>query len=354
MGRSILMKSQNGIKVSKKVIVGLSCIIVLLAFCGCQPDVVITQQPSESITECPSEIVKLTPSPTLTATNLPSAEVTDIKPYMGEVTVSSYIAQLGQTFYYAEPQDHYCLYSMDADGKNKKKLSNVENGMFNLSLQIADDRLYYRHTMWQNEAWCGELYELNLKTGEERLLINEPIISYAVSDEWIYYIPVTTADWYGNEESNRLYKVRKDASERTEVAQLNFLMNMQLAGNELHLSFEEEHRIIDIRDDHMTVKRCGNSQLIVYQGDVYYISLHDYWLYKERTDGTEELLIGEEITSFYIACGRLYYETADEKIYCTDLNGANSSFVVQGTNPIVLNDILWYQDADKGLMRQKI
>lgn len=354
MGRSILMKSQNGIKVSKKVIVGLSCIIVLLAFCGCQPDVVITQQPSESITECPSEIVKLTPSPTLTATNLPSAEVTDIKPYMGEVTVSSYIAQSGQTLYYAEPQDHYCLYSMDADGKNKKKLSNVENGLFDLSLQIVDGLLYYRHTVWQNEAWCGELYEINLQTGKERLLINEPVVSYAVSDEWIYYIPVTTEDWYDNEESNRLYKVRKDASERTEVAQLNFLMNMQLAGNELHLSFEEEHRIIDIRNDHMIVKHCDNIQLIVYQGDVYYISLNDYWLYKERTDGTDELLIGEEIASFYIACGRLYYETADEKIYCADLNGAGSSFVVQGTNPIVLNDILWYQDADKGIMQQKI
>lgn len=348
------MKLQNGIKASKKVIVGLSCSIVLLAFCGCQPDAVITQQPSESITQRPSEIVKLTPSSALTATNLPSAEATDTKPYMGEVTVSSYIAQSGQTFYYAEPQDRYCLYSMDADGKNKKKLSNVENELFDLSLQIVDGLLYYRHTVWQNEAWCGELHEINLETGKERILINEPVVSYAVSDEWIYYIPVTTEDWYGNDESNRLYKVHKDTSERIEVAQLNFLMNMQLAGNELHLSFEEEHWIIGVYDNHMVVKHCDNIQLIVYHGDVYYINLNDWQLYKEKMDGTEELLIGEEIISFYIACEKLYYQTVDEKIYCADLNGENSSFVVQGTNPIVLNDVLWYQDADKGIMRQKI
>ena len=349
-----LMKLQNGIKVSKKSIVLLNYIIVLLFLFGCKPDVAVTHQPSELITERPSETVELTPSPTLTITNLPSTEVTDTKPYMGEVIVSSYIAQANQTFYYAEPQDRYCLYSMNADGENKKKLSNVENEIFDLSLQIVEDLLYYRHTVWQNEAWCGELYEINLKTGEERLLINEPVVSYAVSDEWIYYIPVTVEDWYGNEESNRLYKVRKDASERTEVAQLNFLMNMQLAGNELHLSFGEEHRIIDIQDDHMAIKHCDSIQLIVYQGDVYYISLNDCRLYKEKMDGMDEVLIDEEIVSFYIVYGKLYYETVDEKIYCADLNGVNSSFVVQGTNPIALNDVLWYQDANKVVRRQKV
>ena len=63
-----------------------------------------------------------------------------------------------------------------------------------------------------------------------------------------------------------------------------------------------------------------------------------------------KLIIEDRVFDFTIYGNTLFYMTAENKIYQTDLDGNNPKFITDGLYPLALSKYLFYYTLDKQLM----
>lgn len=194
----------------------------------------------------------------------------------------------GEWIYYKSRSDHYNLYRVGLDGKDKSKLSNE----IQVNYIINDNFIYYSSRRG--------LYRINPDGSAKIALDSEDYDKTEVStvigsvvDGWLYY----TKGFYINDSYNKvLYRIRLDGSDR-----------MKIVGG-IKTNWSE-------------------GDYAIYEGHIYYTNnLDGGKLYRIKVDGTESTLISDDMDVRHIKVkdGWIYYHLFDTQgmyRYKIDVNG---------------------------------
>jgi hypothetical protein len=216
--------------------------------------------------------------------------------------VGSYLSVKGDWIYFVDSKDDRGnIYKIKTDGTEKIKLSNEQQGAFDLRLH--GNYLYYKDS-YEGYRLCRIL----LDGGSKENISNE-VLSFYIQGDWIYYVSPSHL--------GTLYKMKLDGRDSKKVTDING-----------PVAYINENYIYYTAIDTKFLNN-GNPGLT----EQYYL-YNEGPLYRVRKDGTDrELVIDDRIFNIYVRKSYIYYQPFSESIsvienrkaYRTDLNGGNKT-----------------------------
>ena len=255
-----------------------------------------------------------------------------------------YIAEYNNQYYFANPDDNNKLYQMDGKMKNKKLISNKANSSCDLSIQIVDNKLYYIQSSGNinSQKFVGTLYLYDLSKKTETAISNKNICSFTIYNNEIYYSTFDT---------NKIYVSNLNGLSEKEISsnENSFSGCIQIYNKQLFSCSDEGVYKRDLNGENIVSKCIYPHKIRVYNNKIYYTSDNDglrELSINNNSFSNEKIVINDDVIDFSFFNNKLYFSTFKNEIYIADLNGENKKIITKGSNPMVLNNHLFYFDEN--------
>ncbi len=253
----------------------------------------------------------------------------------GNLNNNGYFCESDGTVYFANAYDNYCLYSMNLDETDIKKLG--ENPVS--SLNAGGDYLYYAMQSSQNGSGLGYMMRTSgiyrcKRNGKSTVCLDRcSTIAMQLCGSYLYY------EKYDNKAGTSLEKIRIDKKEKETLA--NYIVNpvCYVNGKIYYNGTQKDHYLyaLNTANDSSSVVWKGNVWNPICQGDyVYYMDVeNNYRLCRYSLSGdVVEVLTNDRVDYYNLYDNRIYYQTVDKtapalKRMYTD--GSEPEIVREGT-----------------------
>jgi hypothetical protein len=245
---------------------------------------------------------------------------------------SRYLNVVGDWIYYSniegdsdlvgiiKPDHGYNIYKIRTDGSERIKLNND----LSKYLTVVDDWIYYTQAIFNGEKLTADLYKIRVDGSNPTKLSDDIALDLNVVDDWIYYT--------NESDSHRIYKVRTDGSERTQITYDDDVhFNINVVGEWIYSnSMVRAENLIRIRTDSgepSGFKGIRYAYDLNYaNGWLYYYNRDDNnSIYKVRIDGSEIIKVNDDSSWLINIVGDwIYYINSDEgdKFYRIKTDGS--------------------------------
>jgi hypothetical protein len=236
--------------------------------------------------------------------------------------------------YFANAYDNGCLYSMNPDGSDMKKLvsGNVS------SINAAGNYLYYFMDTANSGAGFGYvirsygIYRIQTNGKNSTCLVRDASVTMQLVGDYLYY------QRYNNTDYTKFYKVKTDKSENVLVSD-DIINPAACADGIIYYNGQgKDHYLyaLNTRNDSVSTVYEGNLWYPVYKdGYIYYMDVgNDYRICRySLTDQTAEVLTGDRADSFNVGNSYIYYQkndTSSPALMRMGLDGSNPETVAEG------------------------
>ncbi len=252
----------------------------------------------------------------------------------GNLNNGGLFAEENGTVYFSNAYDNGCLYSMNADETDLKKLGSSQVN----SINTAGDYLYYY--MDTSNAGTGlgfvvrtyGVYRSKTNGKDVACLDRNAAVTMQLCGDYIYY------QRYNNTDFTQLYKIKTDKSENSLV--YDGIINPAACHNGIIYfnGTEDDHYLytLDTATDTISTVYQGNLWYPVWQDNyIYYMDVSsDYRLCRlSLADFTVEILTNDRVDSFNVGENYIYYQrnsASQPALMRMELNGGNPEVVAEG------------------------
>lgn len=241
------------------------------------------------------------------------------------------------TVFFANPDDSYRLYSMDADGSNINKVCNDSVMYINADSHYVyyvrnNDTTGINHSFFSfhNNSLC----RINRDGGRVTVLDEDPCIYASLIGNYIYYLH------YDSEDATTLYKIKIDGTERTQVAD-TYLFTCSTDGQYFYYNNMKTDGSIwqydTVSDTTHQVYSCNSYKPTVYNdGNTYYLDVdkNNALVHTNIYSGTPTVLTTDSIDTYNVYGSHVYYQTYDPdgSALCMIKNdGSDARVLISGT-----------------------
>ncbi len=232
----------------------------------------------------------------------------------GNLNNEGLFCQDGNTVYFSNPLDNFCIYSMDLDGSNQKKVLHMPAKYIN----VAGDYLYYNQVDTETDMVYGFTAETHgiyrLKKGSrgetkgfDRTVAGQVI----VIDNYVYY------QHYDNEKGMTLYRCTINGTDKEEVCK-KIVNPCCVIGSNIFFPDQDDYFLLNMFDTKtLTASLFLNERMYnpVYSGDyIYYIGIgDDYPLCRfDLRNRVVEKLTEDRVDAFNVLGGVIFYQRNDK------------------------------------------
>lgn len=236
--------------------------------------------------------------------------------------------------YFSNAYDNGCLYSMNADETDLKKLSSSSVNAIN----IGGRNLYYYMDSDKGGTGLGYvvrtfgIYRSDLKGNSTKCLDRSASVTMQLAGNYLYY------QHYDNKDFTELYKIKTDKTDKTKVS--DEVINPAGCHNGI-LYFNgtgKDHYLyaLDTRTDTVSTVYEGNLWYPAYQdGYIYYLDVSsDYHLCRyQLSTQTNEVLTYDRADTFNVGNTYIYYQKNDASapaLMRMRLDGSDPEVVAEG------------------------
>lgn len=236
--------------------------------------------------------------------------------------------------YFSNSYDNGCLYSMNLDETQIKKLTTSPVN----SINVGGNFLYY----YMDSSGAGTglgyvvrtygVFRSKLDGSRLKCLDRNAAVTMQLSGDYIYY------QRYNNQDFTKFYKVKTDKSECVQVSDLIINPACCYNGTIYFNGTEKDHYLyaLDTRTDTVSTVYEGNLWYPVYAGGyIYYMDVSsNYRLCRySLTANTVEVLTNDRVDTFNVGDSYIYYQrnsSTEPALMRMWLDGSNPEVVAAG------------------------
>lgn len=236
--------------------------------------------------------------------------------------------------YFSNSYDNGCLYSMNLDETQIKKLTTSPVN----SINVGGNFLYYYMDSSGARTGLGYVirtygvYRSKLDGSRLKCLDRNAAVTMQLSGDYIYY------QCYNNQDFTKFYKVKTDKSECVQVSDLIINPACCYNGTIYFNGTEKDHYLyaLDTRTDTVSTIYEGNLWYPVYAGGyIYYMDVSsNYRLCRySLTANTVEVLTNDRVDTFNVGDSYIYYQrnsSTEPALMRMWLDGSNPEVVAAG------------------------
>lgn len=234
--------------------------------------------------------------------------------------------------YFSNPTDFGCLYSMQPDESNIKKLSdlNVRN------LLAGGKYLYYYQLGDTGDAGLGSVISMksfnrcNLKGKDVTGLTRDTVITAQLVDNYLYML-------VSEDDGPSFYKLKIDKSDKVVLANAQINPACAVNGTIYYNGTKTNHYLygLDTATDSTYEVWKGNLWYPIVEGDyVYYLDVaENYRLCRYSTSrNMVEVLTNDRVDCFNVGSGYIYYQKNGDtpQLKCMRTDGSNVMVIAEG------------------------
>ncbi len=237
--------------------------------------------------------------------------------------------------YFANSFDNGCLYSMNNDETEIKKLNNSQV----FSINAGGKFLYYcLNSTKSGGSGLGYvrptlgLYRCKTNGSASTCLKNSAVVTATLCGNYLYY------QNYNNKEYTRLYKIKTDKSEDIEIA--DYVINPSSYHNGIiyFAGTQTDHDLygLNTENDAISTVFQGNIYNPVYQdGYIYFLDQAQNYRLCRYSPGENqiEILTEDRVDTYNIGSGLIYYQknsTSEPALMRMGMDGSNPEVVAEG------------------------
>ena len=235
--------------------------------------------------------------------------------------------------YFANPNDHFRLYSMPVTGGTAEKICddtvtflNVDEHYIYYARNNKTDNSDFSFLRWNNNSLC----RIN-KNGKNRVILDsDPSMYASLLGDYLYYLH------YDKETATSMYRVKIDGSEK-ELVEDQPYYTCSTNGSYLYYNGLENDRNIyslNTQTDHRQTLFEGNCWMPVVDGNTaYFMDVSDnYCLTRvDLNTGETRPLTEERIDCFNVYGSYIYYARNEEPALCRmKIDGSENEVIAEG------------------------
>lgn len=252
----------------------------------------------------------------------------------GNLNNKGLFAENNGKVYFANAYDGGCLYSMNADETEFKKLSEAQVNAIN----TGGDYIYYYMDSVNGGSGMGYVvrtfgvYRSKANGSNTKCLDRSASINMVLTGDYLYY------QRYNNKDFTKLYKVRTDKSENQLVSDV--MINPAACNNGIIYfgGADKDHYLyaLDTRTDTISTVLEGNLCFPAYhEGYIYYMDISsNYCLCRySLSSNTVEILTNDRVDTFNVGDQFIYYQKNSidaPALMRMGLDGSNPEIVAEG------------------------
>lgn len=254
----------------------------------------------------------------------------------GNLYNEGYFCEKDGIVYFANPADNYCLYSMNPDGTNIKKLEDQSVSYINV-----DDHYIYYCKLKGKSADSFSFLPINTNSlcrldidgkGKPEILDDDPCMYASLVGNYLYYLHYDTTD------ATTLYKVKIDGKEKEQVEKQSYFTASTDGQYIYYNGLTDNHNIyeMDTSNDHAKVIYEGNCWMPVKDGNnLYFMDCeNNYRIAKvDLTNGEKTLVTDCRVDCYNVAGDKIFFQKNDKTdpaICCINTDGSNYQELKEG------------------------
>lgn len=254
----------------------------------------------------------------------------------GNLNNGGLFCESGGIVYFANPYDNGCLYSMNPDETDFKKLTTISTSSIN-----ADEHyLYYYLDSSTTGTGLGfvqrsyGIYRSGLNGKHSECLKKGNAITLKLCGNYLYYQLFDNK----NKEGTQLFKVKINGKEEKQVADYNINPASCADGTIYFNGTKKDHALYSLNTADDSITRLWDEELwnpVYDNGYIYYMDIaHNYRLCRyHMTDNTVEVLTEDRIDFFNVYQNTIYYQKSsatDPALMRMSIDGSNPETVISG------------------------
>lgn len=265
---------------------------------------------------------------------VPSNDISVTGNTAGNLNNGGLFAQGDGRVYFSNAYDNGCLYSMNTDETDLKKLSSYKVS----SINVGGDFLYY----YMDSSRTGSgieyvirtygIYRAKLDGTSAKCLDRDAAVTMQLSGDYLYY------QRYNNQDFAKFYKIKTDKSENELVSDM--IINPAACYNGI-IYFNGTNRdhylyTLDTRTDSISTVYEGNLWYPAYVGGyIYYMDVSEnYRLCRySLSENTVEVLTNDRVDAFNVGDNYIYYQknsASEPALMRMRLDGSEPEIVALG------------------------
>ena len=254
----------------------------------------------------------------------------------GNLYNEGYFCEKDGIVYFSNPADNYCLYSMNPDGTNIKKLEDQSVSYINV-----DDHYIYYCKLKGKSADSFSFLPVNTNSlcrldidgkGKPEILDDDPCMYASLVGNYLYYLHYDTTD------ATTLYKVKIDGKEKEQVEKQSYFTASTDGQYIYYNGLTDNHNIyeMDTSNDHAKVIYEGNCWMPVKDGNnLYFMDCeNDYRIAKvDLTNGEKTLVTDCRVDCYNVTGDKIFFQKNDKTnpaICCINTDGSNYQELKEG------------------------
>lgn len=240
---------------------------------------------------------------------IPENDITVTGNTGGNLNNGGLFAEADGRVYFANSYDHGCLYSMNSDETDLKKLTTSSVNAIN----AGGDYLYYYMDSAKSGKGLGYVihtygvYRSKTDGSASKCLDRQACVTMQLAGNYLYY------QRYNNTDYTKFYKMKTDKSEQFLVS--NEIINPAACHNGIiyYNGTAKDHNLyaLDTQTDMYSLLLEGNICYPVYDnGYIYYMdAASDYRLCRYGlSDGSVSILTEDRVDTYNVGSGYIYYQ----------------------------------------------
>lgn len=252
----------------------------------------------------------------------------------GNLNNGGLYAESNGKVYFSNAYDNGCLYSMNTDETDLKKISSTQVN----SINVGGDFLYY----YMDSAGSGTglgyvvrtygIYRSRLNGKDTKCLDRNAAVTMQLVGDYLYY------QRYTNQDFTKFYKIKTDKTDNILVS--DSIINPAACNNGIIYfnGTEQDHYLyaLDTRTDNISTIYEGNLWYPVYQGGyIYYMDVSsNYRLCRySLSENIVEILTNDRVDLFNVGDSYIYYQrnsTTEPALMRMRLDGSEPEVVAFG------------------------
>lgn len=252
----------------------------------------------------------------------------------GNLNNGGLYAESGGKVYFSNAYDNGCLYSMNTDETELKKLSSSQAS----SINVGGNFLYYYMDSSGGGTGLGYvvrtygIFRTSLDGKNSECLDRNAAVTMQLAGDYLYY------QRYTNQDFTKFYKVKTDKSENVLVS--DSIINPAACSNGIIYfnGTEKDHYLyaLDTRTDTISTVFNGNLWYpAYYDGYIYYMDVSsNYRLCRySLSDNTVEILTNDRVDTFNVGDSYIYYQrnsSTEPALMRMHLDGSAPEIVAEG------------------------
>ena len=265
---------------------------------------------------------------------IPSNDISVTGNTGGNLNNHGLFAEADGRVYFSNAYDGGCLYSMNPDETDLKKLT---SGSVN-SINVGGNYLYYYLDTSAGGKGLGYVvhtygvYRSKLDGSSSKCLDRQAAVTMQLVGDYIYY------ERYNNTDFTRFYKIKTDKSGQELVSDEIINPNACHNGIIYYNGTDQDHNLyaLDTRTDRASLLLEGNICYPVYAYDyIYYMDASsNYRLCRySLSTGVVEVLTEDRVDTYNVGSGYIYYQRNDAAtpaLMRMEADGSNPEIVAPG------------------------